>query len=113
MNMPLSNTQVIIMIAVAAVCTFATRVVPFALFGGKKGVPKFIKYLGDILPTAIIGVLIIYCLSDFTTGDINIIVPKLIGVAITAAMHLWRRNTLLSIAAGTISYMLLIHFVFV
>lgn len=111
--MPLSTTQVIIMIAVAAVCTFATRVVPFALFGGKKGVPKFIKYLGDILPTAIIGVLIIYCLSDFTTGDINIIAPKLTGVAITAAMHLWKRNTLLSIAAGTISYMLLIHFVFV
>lgn len=111
--MPLSNTQVILMIAVAAVCTFATRLVPFALFGGKKGVPKFIKYLGDILPTAIIGVLIIYCLADFTTGDINIIAPKLISVAITAGMHLWRRNTLLSIAAGTISYMLLIHFVFV
>ncbi len=111
--MPLSNTQVMLMIAVAAVCTFITRVVPFALFGGKKGVPKFIKYLGDILPTAIIGVLIIYCLSDFTTGDFNIIVPKLIGVIITAGMHLWKRNTLLSIAAGTIGYMQLIHFVFV
>lgn len=111
--MPLSNTQVIIMIALAALCTFATRVVPFVLFGGKKGVPKFIKYLGDILPTAIIGVLIIYCLSDFTKGDINIIAPKLIGVVVTAAMHIWKHNTLLSIAAGTISYMLLIHFVFV
>lgn len=111
--MPLSNTQAVIMIAVAAVCTFITRVIPFALFGGKKEVPKFIKYLGDILPTAIIGVLIVYCLSDFAKGDINIIAPKLIGVVITAGIHLWKRNTLLSIAAGTISYMLLIHFVFV
>lgn len=111
--MPLTNFQALCMIAVAAVCTFLTRVVPFALFGGKKGVPKFIKYLGNILPMAIIGVLIVYCLADFTTGDINIIVPKLIGVAITAGVHLWRKNTLLSIAAGTISYMLFIHFVFV
>ncbi len=111
--MPLSNSQVIIMIAVAAICTFATRVIPFALFGGKKEVPKFVKYLGNILPTAIIGVLIIYCLSDFTGGELNVIAPKLIGVAVTAAAHLWKRNTLLSISAGTISYMLLIHFVFV
>ena len=111
--MPLSNTQVVLMIAVAAVCTFATRLVPFALFGGKKGVPKFIKYLGDILPTSIIGVLIIYCLADFTSGEINVIAPKLIAVVVTAGIHFWKRNTLLSIAAGTISYMLLIHFIFV
>lgn len=110
--MPLSNSQVIIMIAVAAVCTFATRLIPFALFGGKKEPPKFVKYLGDILPTAIIGVLIVYCLSDFTKGDFNIILPKLIGVVITAGVHLWKKNTLFSIAAGTIGYMLLIHFVF-
>ncbi len=111
--MPLSNTKVIIIIAVAAICTFATRLVPFALFGGKNGVPKYIKYLGDILPTAIIGILIVYCLADFTSGDINIIVPKLIAVAVTAGIHIWKRNTLLSIAAGTIGYMLMIHFIFI
>ena len=110
--MPLSNIQVALMITVAAVCTFATRLVPVALFGGKKGVPKFVKYLGDILPTSIIGVLIIYCLADFKSGEIIVIIPKFIAVAITAGFHLWKRNTLLSIAAGTISYMLLIHFIF-
>lgn len=110
--MPLSNIQVALRITVAAVCTFATRLVPFALFGGKKGVPKFVKYLGDILPTSIIGVLIIYCLADFKSGEIIVIIPKFIAVAITAGFHLWKRNTLLSIAAGTISYMLLIHFIF-
>ncbi|MDE5984950.1 MAG: AzlD domain-containing protein [Eubacterium sp.] len=110
--MPLTTEKAIIVILVAAVCTFATRLFPFALFGGKKEVPEFIKYLGDILPVAIIGILIIYCMRDFMSGDINIIIPQLIAVAATALIHLWRRNTLLSIAVGTIGYMLLIHFVF-
>ena len=109
--MPLTSKETIIIVLVAGVCTFATRLFPFAIFGNKE-VPKFVKYLGDILPTAIIGILIIYCLSDFTTLDINIIAPKLIAVAATALVHIWKRNTLLSIAVGTIGYMLLIHFVF-
>ncbi len=110
--MPLSVKQTVIVVLVAAVCTFATRLFPFALFGGKKEVPKFVSYLGDILPTAIIGVLIVYCLKDFTGGDINVILPQIIAVALTAGVHLWRKNTLLSIAVGTIGYMLLINFVF-
>lgn len=111
--MPLSTNQAIIAILVAAICTFLTRLFPFALFSGKKEVPKPIKYLGDILPVAIIGALIIYCLKDFVSGDINIIAPQLIAVALTAIIHIWKKNTLLSIATGTIGYMLLIHFVFV
>lgn len=111
--MPLSASQSIIIIVIAAVCTFATRLFPFALFGSKKEVPKFIKYIGDILPVAIIGVLIVYCLRDFTNGDKNTILPQIIAVAATALVHLWKRNTLLSIAVGTIGYMLLIHFVFI
>ena len=110
--MPLSVKQTVIVVLVAAVCTFATRLFPFALFGGKKEVPKFVRYLGDILPTAIIGVLIVYCLKDFTGGDIYVILPQIIAVALTAGVHLWRKNTLLSIAVGTIGYMLLINFVF-
>ena len=101
------------MIAVAGACTFATRLFPFALFGGKKEVPKFIKYLGDVLPVAILGILIVYCLRDFEKGSINYILPQIIAVALTAGIHLWKKNTLLSIAVGTIGYMLLIHFVFV
>lgn len=111
--MPLTNTQAILIIGVAAIATFSTRLFPFALFNGKKEPPKFIKYLGDILPLAIIGALIVYCLKDFLKGDVNYIIPQLIGVAVTALVHLWKRNTLLSIAVGTIGYMLLIHFVFV
>lgn len=109
----MSNTQLILMIAVAGACTFATRLFPFALFGGKKEVPKFIKYLGDVLPVAILGILIVYCLRDFEKGSINYILPQIIAVSLTAGIHLWKKNTLLSIAVGTIGYMLLIHFVFV
>ena len=109
----MSNTQLFLMIAVAGACTFATRLFPFALFGGKKEVPKFIKYLGDVLPVAILGILIVYCLRDFEKGSINYILPQIIAVALTAGIHLWKKNTLLSIAVGTIGYMLLIHFVFV
>lgn len=109
----MSNTQLILMIAVAGACTFATRLFPFALFGGKKEVPKFIKYLGNVLPVAILGILIVYCLRNFEKGSINYILPQIIAVALTAGIHLWKKNTLLSIAVGTIGYMLLIHFVFV
>ena len=104
----MTNTHLLIMVLVAAVCTFATRLFPFALFGGKKQVPKFVQYLGEVLPVAIL-----YCLKDFEQGNVNYIVPQLIAVALTAGVHLWRKNTLLSIAVGTIGYMLLIHFVFV
>lgn len=114
--MALSVKETIIFVAVASICTFATRLIPFAAFG-KREVPKAVKYLGEVLPCAIIGVLIIYCLKDglsqTVTGDFNTILPQIIGVAITAIIHLWRKNVLLSISAGTISYMLLIHFVFV
>ncbi len=109
----MSNTQLILMIAVAGACTFATRLFPFALFGGKKDVPKFIKYLGNVLPVAILGILIVYCLRDFENGNLNYILPQIISVVLTAGIHLWKKNTLLSIAVGTIGYMLLIHFVFV
>ena len=89
----MTDRYLILMIIVAGVCTFATRLFPFALFGGKKEVPKFVKYLGNVLPVAILGILIVYCLKDFENGDINYIIPQLIGVAMTAIMHIWKRNT--------------------
>lgn len=109
----MTNLQLIAMIAVAGACTFATRLCPFLLFGGKKEVPSVIRYLGNILPVAIIGILIIYCLRDFVSGDGNYITAQLIAVALTAAVHIWKKNTLFSIAVGTIGYMLMIHFIFV
>ena len=112
-NAILPISRLVLVIAVASAVTFSTRLIPFVVFGSTKEIPKAIKYLGDILPVAIIGALIVYCLSDFTLLDTNIIYPKLIAVSITVLMHLWKRNTLLSIASGTIGYMLLIHFIFI
>lgn len=110
--MPLSTKQLVIIIAVAAVCTFATRLVPFVLFSGKKEPPKFVNYLGAVLPVAIIGVLIVYGIGDVRDIGINGLLPKIIAVVATGLIHFWKRNTLLSIAVGTIGYMLLINFVF-
>lgn len=107
----LSTSQMLITILVAGVCTFATRVIPFAIFGNRK-VPEIIKYLGKILPPAIIGVLIIYCIKDSYNLQFNTFLPQILGIIITAVMHLWRKNVLLSISVGTISYMLMIHYLF-
>ena len=108
----LSTSQMLITILVAGVCTFATRVIPFAIFGNRK-VPEIIKYLGKILPPAIIGVLIIYCIKDSYNFQLSTFLPQILGIIITAVMHLWRKNVLLSISVGTISYMLMIHYLFV
>ena len=105
-----------IMVAIVAAITFALRAAPFLLFGGKRQTPRTVTYLGRFLPPAIIGALVIYCLKntayvpfDFTSSPL--LVPALIAGAVTAALHVWRKNTLLSILAGTVCYMLLIRFV--
>ena len=107
----LSTSQMLITVLVAGAVTFATRLIPFAAFG-KREVPKIVKYLGDIMP-AIIGILIIYCIKDGYTFDVNTLAPQLIAIALTVIVHLWKRNTLISISVGTISYMLLIHYIFI
>ena len=108
----MSTPMLLLTVLVAAVCTFATRAVPFVLFGGSKEPPKIIIALGKILPVAILGILIVYGIGDFTTLPMSDLAPSLIAVAATALVHLWKRNVLLSISVGTIGYMLLINFVF-
>ena len=89
------------MIAVAAVCTFATRVAPFLLFNGKKPIPPIIRYLGATLPPAVIALLVVYCLKNvgWVTGTHG--VPELLCIALTAVLHVWKHNNLLSIGVGT------------
>ena len=100
------------MIAVAAVCTFATRVAPFLLFTGKKPIPPIIRYLGATLPPAVIALLVVYCLKNvgWVTGTHG--VPELLCIALTAVLHVWKHNNLLSIGVGTAAYMILIQTVF-
>lgn len=110
--MNLSVTQSIAIIAVTAVCTFLTRVIPFLVFGGKKEVPKEVKYLGNVLPPAIMAILVVYCLREVQLFTGNHGLPQLIAVAIVVVLHLWKKNILLSIGVGTVSYMALVQMVF-
>lgn len=103
--------------AVVAVCTLLTRVIPFLFFGGKKETPEAVRYLGRVLPPAIIATLVVYCLRniDFRlmqTGGmfgVNSGPAELAGVLVTAGLQLWKRQILLSIAGGTACYMALVQ----
>ena len=89
-----------------------TRYLPFLLFPGNKPTPKYIRYLGNVLPAAVFGLLVIYCLKNVSllTGSHGI--PELVSIAVVIALHLWKRQMLLSIAGGTVCYMLLVQFLF-
>lgn len=102
----------IITVALAVAATVITRFLPFILFPKGRKIPQFIVYLGKVLPSAVFGLLIVYCLKnvDVTAGSHGL--PELIAIAVTAALHIFKRNMLLSIAAGTVCYMLLVQFAF-
>ena len=106
------DTYLLALIAVAAVVTAATRFLPFLIFGNGKKTPQIIVYLGKVLPYAIMGMLVVYCMKDVSITKAPHGLPELIACAAVAVLHIWKRNTLLSIAAGTIGYMLLVQFVF-
>ena len=105
-------TQQIITAAMVVIGTVITRFLPFIIFPDGKKTPDYIKYLGDVLPLAVFGLLIVYCLRDVSILHGTHGIPELISIALTVGIHLWRRKMILSIAAGTVCYMLLVHFVF-
>ena len=102
--------QQIITIALCVLGTMTTRFLPFLVFGEKRETPRYIQYIGKLLPSAVFGILIVYCLRnvDFLGGVHGI--PEIIAIVITVVLHLWRRQMLLSIAGGTVCYMLLLHY---
>ena len=108
----MNTTQHIITIAVCAVATMLTRFLPFILFPAGKPTPKYIRFLGYALPGAVFSMLVVYCLKsvDILSGSHGL--PELIAILIVVGLHLWKRKMLLSIAGGTIAYMLLVQLVF-
>ena len=102
----------ILLIVVVALVTMLTRFLPFLIFGEKRKTPDIVLYLGKVLPFAIMGMLVVYCLKDVNFLARPFGAPELIGIAVTAGLHIWRRNSLLSIGVGTVTYMLLVQFVF-
>ena len=105
-------SHTVMVIAVAAVVTAALRFIPFLVFGGKKEPPAYITYLGHVLPGAIMAMLVVYCLKGVSLTSVSGFMPELIASAVVVALHVWRRNTLLSIIGGTVVYMLLVQLVF-
>ena len=104
----MSNTYVIIMIAIMAAVTMLLRFTPFLIFGERK-TPAYIDFLGKYLPYAIMGMLVVYCLKGMTFMEAPFGIPEIIAVAVTAGLHIWKRNTLISIICGTVCYMILIQ----
>ena len=108
----MTNTHAILTIAVCALVTAALRFLPFLIFGENRTTPPVIAYLGRVLPFAIMGMLVVYCLKDVNFSAMPFGLPEAIGCATVAGLHVWKRNTLLSIGAGTAVYMLLVQFIF-
>ena len=100
------------LVAVIALVTIALRFLPFLIFSGKRQTPAYIAYLGKVLPFAIMGMLVVYCLKDVTLLAAPYGIPELLGCAAVVLLHLWKRNTLLSIAGGTVFYMILVQMIF-
>ena len=105
-------SEEIITIGMCVLATLLTRFLPFLVFSEKKKTPKFIEYLGKALPAAIFALLVVYCLKnvDVTAGSHGI--PEFISVAVVTVLHLWKRKILLSMAGGTLCYMLLVQLIF-
>ena len=103
----------LIIIAAVAITTFATRAASFLVFPKDRDVPPTVKYIGTILPPAVIGMLVVYCLRSTQVFAYPYGVPELIACLAVIGLHAWRRNVLLSVGAGTILYMVLVQMVFV
>lgn len=105
-------TQQIITVAMCVLGTMATRFLPFIIFSDKRPTPKYVQYLGKALPAAVFGLLVVYCLKGVSVFSGSHGLPELIAIAVTAALHIWKKNMMLSIAGGTACYMLLVQLVF-
>jgi branched-subunit amino acid transport protein AzlD len=108
----MTSVQALITILVIAAVTVLTRVLPFAMFPGNKKTPEFILYLGEVLPFAIIGMLVVYCFKSVSVVRAPFGIPEVIAAAFVVFIHKWKHNLLLSIGGGTILYMLLVQLVF-
>lgn len=110
MNMNL--TQQIITIAMVVLGTMVTRFLPFSVFPSGKPTPKYIQYLGKTIPSAVLGLLVIYCLKNVNLLSGSHGFPELIAIAMVVLLHIWKKNMFLSIVGGTIVYMILVQLIF-
>ncbi len=105
-------TQQIIIIACVVLGTLTTRFLPFIIFSSDKETPRYIKYLGYMLPPAVFGLLVVYALREVEVTRISGFLPEMLAVGLIIILHYWKKSMLLSIAGGTIFYMVLVQMVF-
>ncbi|MBQ1966877.1 MAG: branched-chain amino acid transporter permease [Clostridia bacterium] len=108
----MSTNEKIITIVIIFLATIIMRFLPFVAFPENKPTPRFIQYLGKYLPGAVFGLLIVFALKDVTILEGSHGLPELIAIAVTALLHLWKKQMIISISGGTICYMLLVQLVF-
>lgn len=109
---PMSLQQQMLTIAIVIAVTVFTRAIAFWLFPEGKKTPPFITYLGKALPPAVFGMLVIYCLKDCSLSSQTHALPELLSIVLITVVHVWKRNMFVSIASGTVCYILLMQFVF-
>ncbi|MBE5807303.1 MAG: branched-chain amino acid transporter AzlD [Clostridiales bacterium] len=103
------TAYLLLAVLICAACTLLLRAVPFLLFRGRRDLPPAMRRLAVKLPPAIIAVLVVYCMKGLPGSDGGTAAATLIAAAVVVALHLWKRNTLVSIAAGTAVYMALLR----
>lgn len=108
-----STAQLFIFFGVVALGTILTRALPFILFPENKEIPKYIKYLADVLPYTIIGMLVVYCLKDISFTHTPFAIPEALTIGLIILLHIWKKNTLLSIGGGALFYMILVQYIFI
>ena len=110
--MRMTLTQQLVTIGMVILGTVLTRFIPFLVFPAGKPTPRYIQYLGKVLPAAVFGLLVVYCLRNVGLVAGSHGIPELLAILVVVVLHLWKRQMLLSIAGGTVCYMLLVQFIF-
>ncbi len=108
----MSNVHSVLLIAVIAVVTICIRFLPFWIFKKEKKTPEYITYLGKVLPYAIMGMLVVFCLKGVSVTEAPHGIPELLACLLVIGLHVWKRNTVLSILGGTACYMVLVQMIF-
>ena len=108
----MSDLHIWSLVAIIALVTAALRFLPFLVFSDAGKIPKLVEKLGRVLPFAIMGMLVVYCLKGIHFSTVSGFLPTLISCVVVGVLYIWKRNTLLSIICGTVCHMLLVQLVF-
>ena len=108
----MTSTEMVITVAIVVAGTLLTRFGAFLVFPPGKKAPDFVLFLGKALPAAVMGMLVIYTFKETVVLAYPYGIPELIALVVTVGLHLWKRNMLISIAAGTVIYMILVQAIF-